>query len=67
MQLADKIEQHEEEAALEFCRKELAPKALTAYLEAYDDFKKALNFFIKPESIPYERQMLAGKIVRWSL
>lgn len=61
MQLADKIEQHEEEAALEFCRKELAPKALTAYLEAYDDFKKALNFFIKPESIPYERQMLVDK------
>ncbi|GJQ13334.1 hypothetical protein GpartN1_g5125.t1 [Galdieria partita] len=62
MQLADKIEQHEEEAALEFCRKELAPKALNAYLEAYDDFKKALKFFLKPERIPYERQILADKL-----
>ncbi|EME27456.1 hypothetical protein Gasu_50460 isoform 2 [Galdieria sulphuraria] len=62
MQLADKIEQHEEEAALEFCRKELAPKALNAYLEAYDDFKRALKFFLKPERIPYERQILADKL-----
>eukprot|EP00871_Galdieria_phlegrea_P002476 jgi/Galph1/3229/GphlegSOOS_G1917.1 len=62
MQLADKIEQHDVGAALRFCQEQLAPKALDAYLEAYDDFKRALRFFVLPSSIPVERQHLASKL-----